>query len=46
MVQALWQAHYQILLIIFLKEVIKLNKKNEHINKKCEMCGIKYKDCE
>ena len=36
----LWQAHYQILSIIFLKEFIELNV-NEHNDKKCEMCGIK-----
>ena len=41
--QGLWQAHYQILLIILLKEFIKLNTK---MNAICEACGIKYRDCE
>ena len=42
--QDYWQAHYQILSIIFLKEFIELNV-NEHNDKKCEICGIKQKYC-
>ena len=43
----LWQANYQILSIIFLKEFIKLNVNKDTMVKKCENCGIKYKyfDC-
>ena len=43
----LWQAHYQILPIIFLKEFIKLNVNTDTMIKKCETCRIKYKywDC-
>ena len=41
--QNLWQAHYQILLIILWKEFVKLNVND---NKKCETCEINYKDCE
>ena len=44
--QDLWQAHYQILSIIFLKEFIELNVKYKHDDKKCETCGIKYKYCD
>ena len=44
-VQDLRQAYYQILLIILLKEFIKLNGKMNTIVKKCEMCGIKYRKC-
>ena len=40
--QNLWQAHYQILSISFLKEFVKLNV-NTEINS--EICGIKYKYC-
>ena len=36
----LWQAHHQILSIIFLNEFIKLNANDD---KKCEICGIKHK---
>ena len=43
-VQDLWQAHYQILLIILQKELIKLNG-NTDIMTKSETCRIKYKDC-
>ena len=41
--QALWQAHYQILLIVFLKELIKLNKKMSILikNAKCMESNIK-----
>ena len=43
--QNLWQAHYQILSIISLKEFLKLNiNEYRHGEKKCETCGIKYKD--
>ena len=41
--QNLWQAHYQILLIILLKEFIELNVNTKH-DKKCETCGINYKE--
>ena len=41
--QDLWQAHYQLLLIILLKESIRLNV---NIDIKCEKYGIEYKDCE
>ena len=44
--QDLWQAHYQILLIILLKEFIKSNVNMDKIKKRCEDFGIKYKDCE
>ena len=47
--QDLWQHHYQILLIIYLKGVIELNVSNvnvRHDDKKCEICGIKYKHCD
>ena len=40
--QDLWQAHYQIFLIIFLKK-LKIKCKYKHDDKKCEICGIKYK---
>ena len=40
--QKLWQVHYQILSIIFLKEFIELNLNTDMI-KKCETSGIKYK---
>ena len=39
--QHLWQVHYQILLIILLKEFIKLNGNMDMIIKKGETCGIK-----
>ena len=38
-------AHYQILLITFLKKSIKLNVNTDMMIKKCETCEIKYKDC-
>ena len=45
--QDLWQAHYQILSIIFLKEFIELNvAKYKPDNKKCETCVSKYKYCD
>ena len=43
-VQDLWQAHYQILLIILLNERININL-NIDTNKKCVTCKIKYKHC-
>ena len=39
----LWQAHYQVLSIIFTKEFIELNVNTDMIIKKCETYGIKYK---
>ena len=45
--QNLWSVHYQIMFIILLKEIIKLNANMGMVikngNKKCEPCGIKYK---
>ena len=43
--QDLWQAHSPISLIIFQKEFIKVNLNTETMIKKCETCGVKYKDC-
>ena len=43
-VQDLWQAHYQILSIIFLKEFIGLNG-NANTMIKNVNCGIEYKYC-
>ena len=43
--QDLWQAHYQILSIISLKEFIELNVNTGRNDKKCEICGIIYKYC-
>ena len=43
--QDLWQAHYQILSIISLKEFIELNVNTNMKRKKCQSCGIKYKHC-
>ena len=42
-----WQAHYQILSIILLKEFIKLNVTTIiNVNdKQCKTCVIKYKYC-
>ena len=37
-----WQAHYQILSTILLKEFIKLNVNMDMIIKKWQTCGIKY----
>ena len=43
--QYLWQAHYQILSIIFLKEFIKLNINMGKVKKKkSENRGLKYKN--
>ena len=44
--QGLWQPHYHILSIIFLKESIELNVNLDMIIKKCETCGIRYKCCD
>ena len=44
-VQDLWQAYYQILLIILLKEFT-IKCKYGNGNKKCENCRSKYEDCE
>ena len=44
-VQDLWEAHYQILSIIFLEEFIELNTYGGD-DKRCETCGIKYKYCD
>ena len=43
--QDLWQAHYRILSLIFLKEFIELNVNTDMMIKKCETCGIKHKYC-
>ena len=40
-VQALWQAHYQILSITF-----KIKCKHRHDQIKCETCGTEYKYCD
>ena len=40
--QDLWQAHHQILLIIFLKDFIKLNVNTDRMIKKCVTYIIKY----
>ena len=42
-VQNLWEAYNQVLLIIMLKEFIKLNVNTNTMIKKCETWGIKYK---
>ena len=44
-VQYLWQTHYQILLIIYLKDFIKLNVNQDMMIKYAETCRIKYKYC-
>ena len=44
--QDLWQAHYQIWSIFFLKEFAELNINTEMMIKKCETDGIKYKYCD
>ena len=43
--QGLWQAHYQILSIIFLKEFIELNV-NTDMMIKCDTCRTKYQYCD
>ena len=45
--QDLWQAHYQVLSIVFLMECIELSINSGAMIKKCETCAIKYKywDC-
>ena len=45
-VQDLWQAHCQILSIIFLKQLIKLNVNMDTMIEKCETCGITYEVCD
>ena len=45
-VQDLWQAHYQIFSIIFLKKIHRIKYKFGHDYEKCETCGIKYKYCD
>ena len=44
--QNLWQAHYKILSIIFLKKFIKLNIDTETMIKKQKTCRIKCKYCD
>ena len=44
--QGLWQAHYDIFWIIFLKEFIKLNANRDTMIKKCENCRKKCKYCD
>ena len=44
--QDLWQAHYQIFSIIFLKEFIKSNVNKNMKRKKCQIGEIKYKYCD
>ena len=44
--QNVWQANYQILFIILLKEFIELKENMDMMIKKYETCGIKYKKCE
>ena len=43
--QDLWQAHYEILPIIFLKEFIELNINLDMMITKCEICGKTYNYC-
>ena len=43
--QDLWQAYYQILSILFLKELIKLIENMNTMIKKFKTCGIKYSYC-
>ena len=40
--QDLWQAHYQILLIIFSEGIHRIKCKFGHDDEKSEACGIKY----
>ena len=42
----LWEAHYQILSIIFLKEFIELNVNLDMMIKKCQTYGIRNKYCD
>ena len=44
--QDLWEFHYQILSIIFLKKFIELNVNSDTMIKKCETGTIKCKDCD
>ena len=43
--QDLCQDHYQILIVILLKEINGIKLKHGHNDKKCEICEIKYKNC-
>ena len=43
--QDLWQVHYRPILIILLNEFRKINVNTDITKEKCEICGIKYKDC-
>ena len=45
-VQDSWQTHYQILLIIFLKEFKKLNVNADIMIKNCKTCRITYTHCD
>ena len=45
-VQDLWQVHYQIMSIIFLKEFMKLNVNMDTMIKKCGTYGIIYDVCD
>ena len=45
-VEDIWQTHYQILPILFLKEFVKLNVNTDMMKIKCEACGIKCKHCD
>ena len=42
----LWQAHYQILSIIFSEGIYEIKCKYRHDDEKCETCRIKYKCCD
>ena len=44
--QDLWQAHNQILSIIFSEGIYKIKCKYRHDEKKCETCRIEYKYCD
>ena len=40
-----WQGHYQIYLMVLLKDFIKLNVNTGAMIKKCGTCRIIYKEC-
>ena len=44
--QDLWQVHYRILSIIFLKKFMELNANSRHDDKNRETCETKYKYCD
>ena len=44
--QDLWQAHHRILSKHFSEPIHRIKCKYRHDDKKCEICGIKYKYCE